>query len=447
MKTIKNNELRISDINKIVTLFGFVSNKRKMGELIFVDLRDRWGITQLILKGDIPVFTKESVIQITGKVVERKNKNPKLDTGDIEIKVDSLKVISKAEQLPFIVHEQLEAKEETRLKHRYLDLRRVNMTNNIILRHKINKAFRDFLDLEEFLEIETPLLSKSTPEGARDFLVPTRKKGQFFALPQSPQIYKQLLMVSGFEKYFQIARCFRDEDSRKDRQPEFTQLDIEMSYANEETIQKLVEKMFEFVYKKIDKKITTPFIKMDYSEAIERFGSDKPDLRFKNELLEVTNFFVNSSFNLFKSAKNIKLIHIKENLSKKEIKQAEEIVKKNGAKGLMWASFGEQKEGPAFKFLNNELMIIDKKFILGKGTYLFVADEYDVTTKSLGALRVFLSEKFEYTKDKEDKFVWIVNWPLFEKDKDQETFSPAHHPFTAPSLKDMHTFDKNQKKF
>lgn len=447
MKTINNNQLRISDVNKEVTLYGFVANKRKMGELTFVDLRDRWGITQIVFKGEVPSFSKETVLEVKGIVVERQDKNKNLSTGDIEISVLDTKILSIAEQLPFIIHDELEAKEETRLRHRYLDLRRPTMTNNIILRHKVNKAFRDFLDSEDFLEIETPLLSKSTPEGARDFLVPTRKEGLFFALPQSPQLYKQLLMASGFEKYFQIARCFRDEDSRKDRQPEFTQLDIELSYVNEEDIQELVERMFSYVFKKIGKEIKTPFQRMDYSEAIERFGSDKPDLRFGNELLEVTEIFKDTSFNVFKNAQSIKTIFIDKVLSKKEIKVLEEIAKKNGAKGLAWASYNSKedlKDGPGFNFFEKELHIITEKFNLKDGTLLFAADKYSVTTQALGAVRVKLNEMFNLSEGSEDKFVWILNWPLFEYDEETKKYTAAHHPFTSPSINSLETFDKDK---
>ena len=446
MKKINNNELRIENVNQEVTLFGFVANKRKMGELTFVDLRDRWGITQLVFKGEVPSFTKESVLEVNGTVVERQDKNPSLPTGDIEINVSNVKVLSKAEQLPFIIHDELEAKEDTRLKHRYLDLRRPTMAKNIILRHKLNKAFRDFLDSEDFLEIETPILSKSTPEGARDFLVPTRKHGQFFALPQSPQLYKQLLMASGFEKYFQIARAFRDEDSRKDRQPEFTQLDIEMSYANEQDIQDLVERMIKFVFNKLGKEVQTPFMRMSFDEAMNRFGSDKPDLRFKNELIDAKESFANTEFNVFKSAESIKYVFIDKVLSKKQIKTLEEEAKKNGAKGLAWASYdssNDDKQGPGFKFFEKELHELSSKNNYGTGTFLFVADHLHVANQALGAVRVKLSEMFELTKGKEDKFVWIVDWPLFEFDEETNKYTAAHHPFTSPTEETVNSFDSD----
>lgn len=444
MKIINNNELRISDKGKEVTLYGFVANKRKMGELTFLDLRDRWGITQIVLKGKLEPFSKESVLKITGKVIERQDKNYDIPTGEIEIESTLLEVLSKAEQLPFIIRDELEAKEDTRLRHRYLDLRRPLMANNIIVRHKLNKAFRDFLDSEEFLEIETPLLSKSTPEGARDFLVPTRKEGQFFALPQSPQLYKQLLMASGFEKYFQIARAFRDEDSRKDRQPEFTQLDIELSFAEEKDIQDLVERMFTFVFKKLGKEIITPFQRMDYNEAMNRFGTDKPDLRFKTELIEATNIFKDTTFNAFKGVESIKYVYIDEVLTKKQIKILEEEAKKNGAKGAAWVTYDKvsgEKQGPGYKFFSEEIKIIlDSK----GGTVLLVADKLEVVNQSLGAIRTKLSEIFNLTEGKEDKFIWIENWPLFEINEETGKYTAAHHPFTAPTLETLDTFDSEK---
>ena len=389
MKTINNGQLRISDVSKEVTLYGFVANKRKMGELTFVDLRDRWGITQVVFRGNLPAFSKEAVLKITGKVVERQDKNKELPTGDIEIEVTSSEVLAQSEQLPFIIHDDLEAKDETKLRHRFLDLRRPVMTNTFVLRHKLVEAIRDFLDERDFLEIDTPYLSKSTPEGARDFLVPTRKEGKFFALPQSPQLYKQLLMASGMEKYFQVARCFRDEDSRKDRQPEFTQLDIELSYVNEEDIKSLVEEMIAYSFDKVGVQVKAPFARMNYDEAMDRFGSDKPDLRFGLELNEVTEDFANTEFNVFKSAPNIKMIHIDRVLSKKEIKSLEEIAKKNGAKGLAWASYdGKEEAGPGFKFFKEELFALTHKFCLGFGTMLLVADKYEVTTQALEQLEL-----------------------------------------------------------
>lgn len=447
MKSINNGQLRLSDVNKEVTLYGWVANKRKMGEVTFVDLRDRWGFTQIVLRGELPAFTKESVLKVEGKVVERKDKNAELPTGDIEVEVSSLEVLAVSEQLPFIIHDELEAKEETKLKHRYLDLRRPKMTSNLVLRHKFVKAVRDYLDERDFLEVETPYLSKSTPEGARDFLVPTRKEGKFFALPQSPQLYKQLLMASGVERYFQVARCFRDEDSRKDRQPEFTQLDIELSYVNEEDIMKLIEGMVEYSFGKVGINVKAPFQRMDYDEAMDRFGSDKPDLRFGVELTEATSLLGSSDFNAFKGAQSIKYLLVEKAVSKKQIKELEEIAKKNGAKGLAWASFDSQtneQAGPGFKFFEKEVKELTSSQS-GSWTLLVVADEYEVTTKALGAVRTTVAEMFELTNPNEYRFVWIVNWPLFERN-DDGSYSAAHHPFTSPSPETLATFDKDKAK-
>lgn len=280
-------------------------------------------------------FSKESVLKVQGVVGERQDKNLSIPTGDVEVNVTKLEVLSLAEQLPFVVRDDLDAKEDTKLQHRYLDLRRPSMINNLIVRHKVTKAMRDFFDKADFLEIETPYLSKTTPEGARDFLVPTRKEGLFFALPQSPQLYKQLLMAAGVEKYFQIARCFRDEDSRKDRQPEFTQLDLEMSYVEEEDIKTVVESMMKHVFSELNIKIATPFARMSYENSMKRFGNDKPDLRFGFELQEVTEAFEDTKFNMFKTSKFIYAVHVPSLPSKKQVAILEEIAKKNGAKGLL----------------------------------------------------------------------------------------------------------------
>ncbi len=444
MKKINNGQLRITNVGETVTLKGFIANKRKMGELTFIDLRDRWGFTQLVLHKNKEMLSKESVIEVTGEVVKRKDSNKELPTGEIEVDVKDIKVLSLAGQLPFIIHDDLEAKEDTRLQHRFLDLRRPIMQKNIITRHKINKAFRDFLDSEEFLEIETPMLSKSTPEGARDFLVPTRNEGKFFALPQSPQLYKQLLMASGFEKYFQIVRAFRDEDSRKDRQPEFTQLDMEMSFVDEKDVQDLTERMLKFVMKKLGHEIKIPFLRMEYDEAIDRFGNDKPDLRFKHELMEVTKYFEKTTFNAFKGVESIKMIHIPQLLSKKEIKKLEEVARKNGAKGLAWGTHNDNPQefdGPLPKFCPEIMKTISTEFKLTSGTALVVASEYEVSTKALGAVRVELNNMFNYADPSEFNFSWVVNWPMFEQDKEKSRMIAAHHPFTSPSDQSLDTFD------
>lgn len=442
MKTINNNQLRLSDINKKVTLFGFVANKRKMGEITFIDLRDRWGITQIILRQKPPTFTKESILKVSGIVKKRQTANPELPTGQIEVEVETIEVLALASPLPFIIHDQLEANEDTKLEHRYLDLRRPIMQKNLKLRHQIIKAMRDFFDNEDFLEIETPLLSKSTPEGARDFLVPTRKQGQFFALPQSPQLYKQLLMASGVERYFQIARTFRDEDSRKDRQPEFTQLDLEMSFVEPEDIKVLIEKMFQFLKQKFNLPITLPFPRMDFEKALNIYGTDKPDLRFDLPLQDVKAFFANTQFQAFAKAEAIKMIYFEQELSNKQLKKVEEIAKKNKASGLMWANFNDLSKGPAAKLIPTEIAQIKNHFNFNKGMIFLVADLLENVNQALGAMRVTLNEMFNLARD-EWNFVWIENWPLFEKDPETEQITFAHNPFTSPIKENMNNFAKD----
>ncbi len=447
MKKINNGELRKKDVNKEVTLKGWVANRRKMGGLIFIDLRDRWGITQLVINKEPEGLTKESVIEVTGKVVARKDVNKDIKTGDIEIKVSNIKLLSTSKVPPFVIKDDVDAKEETRLQNRFLDLRRNKMVDNLTIRHKFILAVREFLDKKDFLEIETPILSRATPEGARDYLVPTRDAGKFFALPQSPQLFKQMLMASGMERYFQIAKCFRDEDLRSDRQPEFTQLDMEISFTNEKEIKSLIEEMMKHAFAKVGYKITTPFKEMQYAEAMDRFGSDKPDLRFAYELTEVTKYFEKSSFNIFKSADNVKAILFDKILSNKEIKILEEIAKKNKAQGLFWASYNaktKEEKGPGFKFINDELHALIKDFKIKEGTMLFVADKFEVTTQALGAVRVKLNELFNLAKD-ELNFTWIIDWPSFEYNEEEKRYIAAHHPFTAFTKESMTTFDKDQK--
>ncbi len=445
MKKINNGELNISNVGNQVNLKGWVANKRKLGGLTFIDLRDRWGVTQVISEKNVNEdITKESIIEVLGKVQKRKDVNTNLDTGEIEIQASEIILLSKSESTPFVIRDELEAKEDTRLKHRYLDLRRPTMTKKMVLRHKFIKALRDFLDDEDFLEIETPLLSKSTPEGARDYLVPTRDTGHFFALPQSPQLYKQLLMSSGIEKYFQIVKCFRDEDLRSDRQPEFTQLDMEMSFINEEAIRKFIEKMLKNVFKKIGFQINNPFQIMEYDEALDLYGSDKPDLRFDYKLINVLDSFKNTKSVIFKNAQAIKMIAFDRLITKSQIKKLEEIAKKNGSKGLLWASRdikNQINEGPGFKIIPEETAELFQKNNIETGTLLFISGDYKTTVQSLGAVRSELNKIFNLAKD-ELNFSWIINWPCFEKN-DQGRYVAAHHPFTSPSDETIDSFDKD----
>ncbi|MBX4210133.1 MAG: hypothetical protein K4H23_03120 [Mollicutes bacterium PWAP] len=315
---MNNNELRLKNVGEIVILKGFVNNKRKFKGKTFIDLRDREGITQLIVNQDTSNITKESVIKISGEVVKRIEFNKDISTGEVEVFVSDLEIISIAKQIPFEINKKIDINENLRLEYRYLDLRRKKMYENLLLKSKVKNSFINFLSKKRFLDVETPSLSKITPEGARDFIVPTRNKGKFFSLPQSPQIYKQLLMIGGIEKYFQFVKVFRDEDMRKDRQPEFTQLDMEMSFHTPEMIQKLIEKMFLKLGKDIKREIKTPFLKMDYLDAMERFGSDKPDLRFENEIKDVTNYFKKSFFKIAKMSESVKYIFIDKKLSNKQ---------------------------------------------------------------------------------------------------------------------------------
>ncbi|MGL5205705.1 MAG: aspartate--tRNA ligase [Metamycoplasmataceae bacterium] len=430
--------------NDLITLHGWVSNIRKMGQISFVDLRDRTAIVQLIFPNKID-FTKESVLRITGMLNTRKSPNPNIPTGNYEITITDYEILSKANELPFEVKDDLNAKEDTRLKHRYLDLRRPKMYANLLLRHKVLRAARDFFDANHFLEIETPNLSKSTPEGARDFLVPTRIDGKFFALPQSPQLYKQLLMISGFERYFQIARAFRDEDMRKDRQPEFTQMDVEMSFIDEDELFSVMENLWIQIMKVIDYKLKPPFERMSFNDAMNNYGTDKPDLRFELKLLDVTNIFKNTKSEIFQK-ESIKMLKFDHEISNKEIKTLEEIALQNGAKKIITIRINDSNflDNTLNKTIKNELEKIIKSFKIINSTLIFVADELDSTNKSLGAIRVKANELFTYANSDEYKFVWIVDWPLFEEIDGH--ISSMHHPFTHPTEETMKYLDSEPLK-
>ncbi|MFV9451681.1 aspartate--tRNA ligase [Mycoplasma sp. 4463] len=432
-KTIKNNQLRLENVGQVVTLYGWVANKRRFGELNFVDLRDKFGITQLVFKTPIS-FTKESVLEVTGTVCERKDRNPDLPTGDIEILVDEYKVLSSSkEQLPFQIRDDIEVKEELRLEYKFLDLRRNVMQNNIKLRNDVIFAIREYLQSQEFTEIETPILSKATPEGARDFLVPTRnKENAFYALPQSPQLFKQLLMISGFEKYYQIARCFRDEDSRKDRQPEFTQLDIEVSFMDVHSFQSYIEGLFKHFMKKVmNVDIKVPFDRVRFDDCIRDYGTDKPDFRFENKIVDIPEFAKNSDFGIITSAPSIRLLHFVEKINKKEYKKLEEIAKKNKVKALFYLVVNENKEFVETNFAQklNPADVQELISQFGEGTYLICADKFENASQALGALRVELNSWYGWARD-EYNFKWIIDWPMFEYDEETGKWAAAHHPFT-----------------
>ncbi|WP_406613729.1 aspartate--tRNA ligase [Mycoplasma corogypsi] len=449
-KQIYNNELRLKDVGKQVTLYGWVANKRRMGEISFVDLRDKKGITQLKFESDVH-FTKESVLEVKGLVVERKDKNPAIETGDIEVVVQEYKVFSESkDQLPFQIRDDIDTKEEIRLTNRFLDLRRPKLQHDIALRNKFIFALREFLQSEDFTEIETPILSKATPEGARDFIVPTRNRDKFYALPQSPQLFKQLLMVGGFERYYQIARCFRDEDSRKDRQPEFTQLDIEVSFMDVAFLQDKIEQLFKYAMKKVmGVEITTPFKRLKFDECIRDYGTDKPDLRFDLKIQDINDFCNETDFNIIKLAPSKRMLHFTEEITKKEFKTLEEIAKKNKVKALFYfvvnnkeivhSNFAAKTPEAVTKLL--------KQFNNESGTYLICADKYENASQALGALRVELNSWYKWARD-EYNFSWIVDWPMFEYDEESDTWAAAHHPFTQfdHKLEDLDKLPKDQIK-
>jgi len=446
-------ELRLINVGQEVKLIGWVKSVRTHGGVVFIDLRDRYGVTQIVTNDSFfREITKESVISVIGTVKERTSKNPNLPTGDIEVHAKKISILSKAHKIPLDLSEETTSSDDVRLKYRYLDLRRNIMQKNIILRHKIVKYIRDFLNDKAFLEIETPILSKSTPEGARDYLVPSRKfPGKFYALPQSPQQYKQLLMIAGLDRYFQIARCFRDEDLRADRQPEFTQLDLEMSFVNQDNVLSLFEELMIYVFAKLGIKLKTPFLRLSCKEALERFGTDKPDLRFGLQITDVTDVFKKSSFRVFVDEINsggvVKCINFKfARLSNKQIKKLEELVKKKGAKGLAYLKYDNEVSGSLSKFWNEISDDLEEKIPVDRGDVLFfVADKWKTACESLGQLRLALFElvketpelKKAYEKHKfiEEgfKFLWVVDFPLFSWSEEEQRFVSEHHPFTMPS--------------
>ncbi|MBQ5440206.1 MAG: aspartate--tRNA ligase [Clostridia bacterium] len=459
-------ELRISDVGKTVTLFGWVAKQRDLGQLIFIDLRDRTGVTQLSFDDttDKSVFEKaakcrsEFVLGITGTVMERSAKSNKIATGDIEVKVTELRILGESETPPFEIVENCKTGEATRLQYRYLDLRRPDLQQNILLRHKIAKATRDYFDEKGFIEIETPMLIKSTPEGARDFLVPSRiHKGSFYALPQSPQIYKQLCMVAGFDKYMQIARCFRDEDLRADRQPEFTQIDIEMSFVDMEDILELGEGFIKYVFKKsLDIDIPTPFPRYTYNEVMERYGSDKPDTRFGMELFNLTDVVKDTDFVVFKSAiegggsvRGITAKNAVKTYSRKEIDKLTETAKGIGAKGMAWIRITDDGIASSFaKFMTEEQMnAIIERAGAEKGDVVFIiADTNDTSVMSiLGALRLEAARRLDVIKDGFN-FLWVVEFPFFEFDKDSGEWVAMHHPFTSPTDEALNHLEGDKSK-
>ncbi|MCI1952368.1 MAG: aspartate--tRNA ligase [Clostridiales bacterium] len=449
-------EVRLSDVGKKITVCGWCQRQRDLGQLIFIDLRDRTGILQLAFDESCnrDVFQKafsvraEYVLAAVGVVRERTSKNKEIPTGDVELEVQELRVFSKSETPPFAIEENSNVKEDTRLKYRYLDLRRPDMQKKIIGRHRIVKVAHDYYDENGFVEIETPDLIKSTPEGARDYLVPSRMfPGNFFALPQSPQLYKQLLMLSGFDRYMQIARCFRDEDLRADRQPEFTQIDFEMSFVNQEDVMGIAEGFIQKVYREIlGIEIPLPLRRMTWQEGMERFGSDKPDLRFGMELTDVSECLKDTEFKVFSGALktgSVRGINLKgqaQALSRKEIDKLGEWVKSYGAKGLAWTRLAEKETSSFEKFLKaEEVEALRKKMDAQPGDVLFfVADPKNkVVFDTLGALRCELAHRFNLIDDSKPCLLWITDFPLFEYSEEEGRFMAMHHPFTMPNPEDL----------
>lgn len=460
-KTHACGELSRVNINEEVVLIGWVAKRRNFGSLVFIDLRDRTGITQLVFDettaDSITEVRNEYILQVKGTVVGRKDVNPNLSTGEIELKVSDVEIVNKAQTTPLIIADETDALEDTRLKYRYLDLRRPCMQEKLIMRHAISRSMRSYLDNHGFIEIETPLLGKSTPEGARDYLVPSRvHPGSFYALPQSPQLFKQLLMVSGFERYYQFARCFRDEDLRADRQTDFTQVDIETSFMDEEDILTFMEEMLCKVMKEVKGlEVKRPFLRMKYDDAMNTYGSDKPDNRFDMKLQDVNEVFKNSGFKVFADCLaangSIKAIVVdgKADMTRKEIDKITELAKKNGAKGLVTLKYREQKlEGSIIKFMSEEeqTSLVQRLQLKDNDLILIVSDAWKTTCEVLGALRMHFAQVLNLTSKSDFSFLWVTDFPMFEYSEEDGRYYAAHHPFTRPKDEDLPYLDSDPSK-
>ncbi|AVN64423.1 MULTISPECIES: aspartate--tRNA ligase [Mesoplasma] len=459
MKRTHNcNQLNISNVNQEVTLKGWIKKIRKMGQITFIDLRDFYGITQIVVNENkqelINNLKPEYVISITGKVIERKSKNTDIPTGEIEIEVENIELINKSELTPFVIENDVEVSEETRMSYRYLDLRRQKIQNNMLLRAKVNSIIRKEFEADNFVEVETPYFGKSTPEGARDFLVPSRlNKNTFYALPQSPQLYKQLLMVSGFDKYYQIVRCFRDEDLRNDRQPEFTQLDMEMSFASAAEVQDQIEKVIKKIFlevKGIDFK--EKLIKMPFREAIDLYGSDKPDIRFDLKINTLNEIFDKTEIKLFEGFKENKLsirgICVEELLSKKQLEILTETAKQKSFNNLAFAKFenGTWSGSIASSLSDSEKEALVKQFnIKEKATILLNVGKYDKISDMLGAVRNKVAEILNLNDPNDYKLLWIIDFPLYEWSDKESRYVAAHNPFTMPNIKSIDDFETNKE--
>lgn len=463
-RTHNLTELREKNIGETVTLSGWVDTKRNVStSLTFIDLRDREGKTQIVFNNEllsekvleeVQKLKSESVIRVVGEVKERSNKNPNIPTGDIEVFAKEIEILNACDTLPFQISGiDDNLSENMRLTYRYLDIRRSKMINNLKMRHRMIMSIRNYMDQAGFLDVDTPILTKSTPEGARDFLVPSRTNpGTFYALPQSPQLFKQLLMIGGVEKYFQIAKCFRDEDLRADRQPEFTQLDIEMSFVEKEDVMNEIEGLAKYVFKNVTgEEANYTFQRMPYAEAMDRFGSDKPDLRFAVELKDLSDIVKNSSFNAFSSTvqngglvKAIVAPSANEKFSRKIISEYEEYVKTYfGAKGLAYIKLGADGiSSPIAKFLSeDEMKAIIKKTEAKTGDVIFiVADKKKVVAAALGALRLRIGKDLELINKDDFKFLWVVDFPMFDYDEEEQRYKAEHHPFTSIKAEDLDKF-------
>ena len=449
--------VREEHIGQEITLKGWVARRRDLGGLIFIDLRDREGIMQLVINPEkvsaevmatAESLRSEFVIEVTGQVAAREQANDKLATGAVELNVTALTVLNTAKTTPFEIKDGIEANDDTRLRYRYLDLRRPEMLENLKLRAKVTHAIRNYLDELEFIDVETPFLSKSTPEGARDYLVPSRvNKGHFYALPQSPQITKQLLMNAGFDRYYQIVKCFRDEDLRGDRQPEFTQVDLETSFLTEQEIQDITEGLIARVMKETKGiEVTLPFPRMKYDDAMALYGSDKPDTRFEMLLQDLTDLVKGVDFKVFSEAPAVKAIVVKgaaDNYSRKDIDKMTEVAKQYGAKGLAWVKVVDgELNGPVAKFLTG--IQADLTTALGledKDLVLFVADTLEVANATLGALRGRIAKELGLIDNDKFNFLWVVDWPMFEWSEEEGRYMSAHHPFTLPQANTAHEFE------
>ncbi len=453
-------ELRKENINESVNLNGWVNTVRLHGQVIFIDLRDRYGKTQIIFNSDdysgdfeaVKKLSMEDVLSIKGTVQARGENavNPNMSTGEIELMVETMELLSETAPLPFVITDRESALEDLRLKYRYLELRTDELQHNIIIRHKSYQAVRSYLSEKNFLEVETPILMKSTPEGARDFLVPSRlHHGKFYALPQSPQIYKQILMISGFDRYFQIVKCFRDEDFRADRQPEFTQIDIEMSFVDEEDIYSNMEGMTRHVFKEvIGTDLPDPFPRITYDEAMSKYGSDKPDTRYTLYLQDVKQFTDMSDFNAFKSAECVKAIVVPGGVkySRKMIDELTDVVKTFKAKGLAWMKMdaGHLTGGISKFFEDNLQKEIKNATGMDDGDIIFmIGDERSVTEKSLGALRVEIAKREDLADKNNFKPLWVTDFPMFEMDEETDKLTFLHHPFTSPTTQDVNELDSD----